>query len=130
MTFEEHLWDKLPQIQRRAHSGTLLLKEFAKFGRNFNESLTRFGKEVSQHYDLMINSLDTQSDEQKSKGGLYNLIDHNYFGNGKDLATDELKTKIQVLGINEKDADELANCSSATVSLSFPTKARINSMAN
>ena len=38
-----------------------------------------------------------------------NLIDHNYFGNGKDLATGELKAKIEVLGFSEKDADELVD---------------------
>ena len=57
MTFDEHLWDKLPQIQRRAHSGTLLLKEFAKFGRSFNDSLAKFGQEISTHYEGMINNL-------------------------------------------------------------------------
>ena len=67
-----------------------------------------FGREVSRNYEAMIDNLSAEADP-KSKGGLYNLIDHNYFANGKNLAPGELKAKIEVLGLSEHDADELAD---------------------
>ena len=56
-TFDEHMWDKLPEIEKHSNQGSKLLQEFASFCKNYNSSLQKFGNEVSKHFETFNKNL-------------------------------------------------------------------------
>ena len=38
-TFDEHMWDKLPEIQQHSQQGSKLLQEFSGFCKGYNNAL-------------------------------------------------------------------------------------------
>lgn len=41
-TFEEHMWNRLPEIEKHSKDGGKILKEFMVFCKSYNFALERF----------------------------------------------------------------------------------------
>lgn len=39
LTFDEHMWDKLPEIEKHSQQGSKMLQEFSTFCKNYNTAL-------------------------------------------------------------------------------------------
>jgi hypothetical protein len=50
-TFEDHMWDRLPDIEAHLQRRSKMLHEFHLFCKTFNQSLTRFATDVNKAQD-------------------------------------------------------------------------------
>lgn len=89
-TFDEHMWDKLPEIQQHSQQGSKLLQEFSGFCKGYNNALQKFQHEIQKCHDTFQRNL-----KGSNKKGLSGLVDSNYFGyhlgNKKDEKGDKKK---------------------------------------
>lgn len=51
LTFDEHMWDHLPEIQHHSQQGSKLLKEFAVFCKSYSNAVMKFGAEVRKAHE-------------------------------------------------------------------------------
>jgi len=56
-TFDEHMWDKLPEIQQHSQQGTKLLQEFSLLCKGYNKALKTFGTDIKKVMDTFMSSL-------------------------------------------------------------------------
>ena len=56
-TFDEHMWDKLPEIQQHSQQGTKLLQEFSLLCKGYNKALKVFGADTKKVMDTFMSSL-------------------------------------------------------------------------
>ena len=75
-TFDEHMWDHLPEIQHHSQQGSKLLKEFATFCKSYSQAVQKFGSDVKKAHEQFQRHLT----QQGKKNAISNLVDHNYFG--------------------------------------------------
>jgi len=76
LTFDEHMWDHLPEIQQHSQQGSKLLREFSTFCKSYSSALTKFGVDVHKAHDQFQRHISSTS----KKGAISSLVDHNYFG--------------------------------------------------
>ena len=86
-----------------------MLREFAQFGRHYNECLKKFANEINKHKDTFIQSVNNPQAvaTMRQKGGLQSFVDNNYFGYG---STKNNKKSIQQPWpeLDQADEDEIA----------------------
>lgn len=76
LTFDEHMWDHLPEIQQHSQQGSKLLREFSTFCKSYSSALAKFGVDVHKAQDQFQRHISSTS----KKGAISSLVDHNYFG--------------------------------------------------
>lgn len=52
LTFDEHMWDHLPEIQHHSQQGSKLLKEFATFCKSYNQAVQKFSTDVKKAHEV------------------------------------------------------------------------------
>ena len=90
-TFDEHMWDKLPEIQQHSQQGTKLLQEFSLFSKGYNKALKNFGNEVKKVLDTFTTNMQKYESINSKKGS--SIIDHSYFGYRKGLMKSQEKAR-------------------------------------
>ena len=86
-TFDEHMWDHLPEIQQHSQQGSKLLKEFNLLCKNYNTSLKRFQSDIRKHADHFSKNISLNG----KKNAITSLVDHNYFSYGSTKHKDDKK---------------------------------------
>ena len=76
-TFDEHMWDKLPEIEKHSQQGSKVLQEFSTFVKNYNNSLQKFGENVNKHFEHFTKNI------LKDQQGKKSILDNNYFSLNK-----------------------------------------------
>lgn len=57
-TFEEHMWNRLPEIEKHSKDGGKILKEFMVFCKSYNFALERFAQDINKSHEILAKNVE------------------------------------------------------------------------